>query len=68
MEQRIVDYHQDAEEYWVAELECGHFPHLRHNPPWVIRAWVVHPDGRESMKGKKLECKKCTAGAPRDWQ
>ena len=68
MEQAIVNFHQDAAQDWVAELECGHFQHVRHNPPWVLRAWVINVEGREAMKGKKLNCKKCDAGAPSDAQ
>ena len=25
---------------WVAELECGHTQHVRHDPPWTNRPWV----------------------------
>jgi hypothetical protein len=52
----------------VAELECGHFQHTRHNPPWVNRPWVITPEGRTSAIGDKLQCKKCDAGAPPDRQ
>ena len=27
MERRIVGFHQDDEQHWVAELECGHTQH-----------------------------------------
>ena len=30
MEKRIVGYQQDEEQHWMAELECGHHQHLRH--------------------------------------
>jgi hypothetical protein len=40
MERSIVGFHQDTEHHWVAELECGHFQHTRHDPPWVNRPWV----------------------------
>lgn len=66
MEQRIVGFHRDEEQHWVAELECGHNQHVRHNPPWTNRPWVTTPEGRTQTLGKKLRCKKCDEGAPRD--
>lgn len=65
-ESRIVGYHVDAENHWVAELECGHFQHVRHNPPWMNRPWVVTVEGRDKMIGTKLQCKKCDVDAPPD--
>lgn len=66
MDRRIVGYHVDDENDWVAELECGHFQHVRHNPPWINRPWAVSPEGRASMLGRPLPCRKCDAGAPPD--
>jgi hypothetical protein len=67
MEKRIVGFHQDEERHWVAELECGHNLHVRHDPPWTVRAWVVTPEGRSSALGEMRNCRKCDSGAPRDW-
>lgn len=66
MQRFIVGYHLDAEEHWVAELSCGHFQHVRHNPPWQERFWVITEAGRNSRRGTPLNCKKCDAGAPPD--
>lgn len=66
MKQPITGFHLDDESDWVAELACGHVQHVRHNPPWVERAWVVTQDGRASMLGQLLECKKGEAGSPAD--
>lgn len=66
MDKRIVGFHLDDANDWVAELECGHFQHVRHKPPWTRRPWVVTPEGRRSMLGQQLACKKCDAGAPLD--
>lgn len=66
MQSSITGYHLDADNDWVAELACGHFQHVRHNPPWVSRPWVISVDGRKSMLGHNLTCKKCDMGAPRD--
>jgi hypothetical protein len=30
---RIVGFHTDVEGDWVADLECGHTQHVRHDPP-----------------------------------
>lgn len=68
MKQAITAYHKDEENDWVAELACGHFQHVRHNPPWFNRPWVETTAGRESMLGFELACKKCDAGAPKDRQ
>lgn len=67
MDQPIVGYHQDSEGHWVARLACGHQQHVRHDPPWIQRPWVVTEAGRASVLGRLLGCRKCDAGAPRDW-
>ncbi len=66
MEQPIAGYHQDEAHDWVAELACGHFQHVRHNPPWILRPWVITAEGRARMRGSVLNCRKCDAGAPAD--
>ena len=59
MEQMIIGYHLDEENDWVAQLQCGHSQHVRHNPPWMNREWVITEAGRQSKIGEKLECLKC---------
>ncbi|MGF1753451.1 DUF3565 domain-containing protein [Vibrio makurazakiensis] len=66
MKQPITGYHLDEEGDWVAQLACGHFQHVRHQPPFICRPWVVTVDGRNSMLGHQLSCKKCDLGAPKD--
>jgi len=66
MEQPITGFHRDNDNVWVAELSCGHFQHMRHNPPFTQRPWVTTEAGRESMLGERLNCLKCDAGAPPD--
>ena len=56
---RIVGFHQDAEQHWVADLECGHTQHVRHDPPWQVRAWVITVEGRAGRLGTTLECLLC---------
>lgn len=62
----MVGYHLDIENHWVAELACGHFQHVRHEPPWTTRPWVLTEDGRRSMLGYELNCKKCDRCEPKD--
>lgn len=66
MERRIIGFHQDDERHWVARLECGHNQHVRHNPPWQSRPWVITAEGRAQAVGRILACKKCLSGAPED--
>jgi hypothetical protein len=63
---RITGFHRDDEGDWVAQLECGHDQHVRHNPPWVNRPWVVTAEGRARVVGETLLCKKCDDGGPPD--
>lgn len=58
---RIVGFHQDAEQHWVADLECGHTQHVRHDPPWQQRPWVVTAAGRSAYIGTVLQCVVCGA-------
>lgn len=56
---RIVGFHTDDEGHWVADLECGHTIHVRHDPPWQSRPWVLTVEGRARMLGVELNCIKC---------
>jgi hypothetical protein len=55
----ITGFHQDHEGHWVAELECGHGQHMRHDPPWQNRPWVLTPEGRARFIGIEIPCVKC---------
>jgi hypothetical protein len=59
MERRIVQFHQDEEGHWVGELECGHTRHLRHEPPWQVRPWVLDPRARADRIGTPIDCREC---------
>ncbi|HVK62401.1 MAG TPA: DUF3565 domain-containing protein [Bdellovibrionales bacterium] len=59
MKQKIQGYHQDSENHWVAELECGHAQHVRHDPPWMERLWVTTKEGRDSRIDAELNCVRC---------
>jgi Protein of unknown function (DUF3565) len=56
---KIVGFHMDASLDWVADLECGHQQHVRHNPPWTARHWVTTPEGRRVHIGTELPCAPC---------
>jgi len=58
MKQPVVGYHKDEDD-WVGEIRCGHNRHVRHNPPWQLRLWVITEEGRKTRLGKSLKCKKC---------
>jgi hypothetical protein len=68
IQRRITGFHLDDERHWVAQLECGHNQHVRHDPPWTNRPWVVTAEGRRKAIGELLVCKKCAEGAPPDGQ
>lgn len=59
MKRRITGFHRDEERHWVADLECGHTQHVRHDPPWQVRPWVITPEGRETRLGTTLDCRRC---------
>ncbi|NRB38262.1 MAG: DUF3565 domain-containing protein [Pseudomonadales bacterium] len=57
--QKIVGFHQDLEQHWVADLSCGHGQHMRHNPPFTNRPWTQTQQGRDGYLGTPLECLRC---------
>jgi hypothetical protein len=57
--QRIIGFHTDEEGHWVAELACGHGQHVRHDPPWQLRPWVLTAEGRARFIGVTLRCVRC---------
>jgi hypothetical protein len=59
MKRQILQFDKDDEGHWRAELECGHYQHVRHDPPLVTREWVLTLEGRAARIGKLLECRKC---------
>ncbi|MGE0790113.1 MAG: DUF3565 domain-containing protein [Sandaracinaceae bacterium] len=59
MKRPIVGFHRDAEGQWVAELACGHAQHVRHDPPFQNRPWVIREEGRADKLGSDLDCLFC---------
>jgi hypothetical protein len=59
----ITGFHQDEDGHWVAELSCGHTQHLRHQPPWQSRAWVMDAAQRLEKIGQPFDCGWCAQGS-----
>jgi len=59
MKRRIKGFEIDDEGHWRAALDCGHFQHVRHDPPLSTRYWVLTEEGRASRLGQELDCKRC---------
>ncbi|MGY4490578.1 DUF3565 domain-containing protein [Pseudomonas putida] len=55
----IEDFIRDEHGHWVAVLSCGHTQHLRHQPPWQSRPWVLDPALRAQQIGKSFRCGWC---------
>ncbi|WP_072409394.1 DUF3565 domain-containing protein [Pseudomonas sp. NFACC04-2] len=62
----VTGFHQDEDGHWVAELSCGHTQHLRHQPPWQSRAWVLDPVQRIEKIGQPFACGWCAQGSVSD--
>ncbi|SDW90075.1 DUF3565 domain-containing protein [Pseudomonas kuykendallii] len=43
----------------MAILSCGHTQHLRHQPPWQLREWVLDPARRLAQLGRPFACGWC---------
>ncbi|MEQ8166124.1 MAG: DUF3565 domain-containing protein [Alphaproteobacteria bacterium] len=56
---RIAGFHRDDEGHWVADLDCGHSRHVRHDPPFVERPWVMTEAGRKAFLGTDMPCAEC---------
>ncbi|WP_152987225.1 DUF3565 domain-containing protein [Pseudomonas sp. TTU2014-080ASC] len=59
MQVKLIDFRQDEEGHWVAVLSCGHTQHLRHQPPWQNRAWVLDETHRKARLGEVFNCGWC---------
>ncbi len=59
MKKKIIAFHVDELDDWVADLECGHSQHVRHQPPFQNRPWVIDDSLRQSFIGSELNCIEC---------
>jgi tellurite resistance-related uncharacterized protein len=63
VERTVVGFEQDEEGHWLARLSCGHAQHMRHDPPWQQRPWVLDPAARAARVGIALDCVPCNMPA-----
>jgi tellurite methyltransferase len=59
MHRQIAGFHQDDAGDWIADLSCGHTQHMRHRPPWQLRAWVLNTEERTKRIGAPIDCSQC---------
>ncbi len=64
MKSEIAGFERDEVGDWVALLACGHRRHVRHDPPWQNRPWVVTNEGRTAALGQELDCRDCDRQSP----
>jgi hypothetical protein len=66
MRSRIVAFRPDPAEKdaWIADLDCGHTQHVRHQPPFQERPWVLTPEGRARFVGFEVPCRRCEDEQP----
>ena len=64
MERAITGWSCDEHGDWVAHLVCGHRQHVRHNPPFQVRPWVLTAASRERWIGRPLGCRLCDEETP----
>jgi hypothetical protein len=60
VKRRVTGFRKDDAGDWIADLDCGHKRHVRHNPPWVNHAWIISPDGRAAFLGNEIDCGECS--------
>jgi hypothetical protein len=63
---KIVGFHQDEHDDWVAELECGHNQPSATIRPGPTAPGFVTPQGRLDHIGYELTCPKCETKIPED--
>jgi len=59
VDRKIKRFNQDENGEWVAELDCGHARHVRHDPPWQNYPWILTSEGRDDRIGALINCGLC---------
>jgi hypothetical protein len=59
MHRQVIGFYQDKDQHWVARMDCADGQHVRHDPPWMVREWVMKESSREARIGSWMECRKC---------
>ena len=57
--QPIAGFRQDEAGDWIADLACSHSQHMRHEPPFHDRPWVLTAAGRQARLGTEVACPPC---------
>ena len=60
----IVGFRQDDAGDWIAELACLHRQHIRHQPPFLERPWVMDASERAARIGSDWDCPLCDRAEP----
>lgn len=55
----MLRFSQDDAGHWVAELDCLHRQHVRHDPPMRFAEWVLDDEQRTARLGGLLDCPLC---------
>ena len=53
--EKIIDFHLNEDNHWLADLSCGQTQHVKHNPTWQQREWVLSDKGRNDFIGFEIE-------------
>lgn len=59
MERAIVAFRSDEAGHWIADLDCLHSQHVRHQPPFRLAPWVMDEAERARRVGSALDCPLC---------
>jgi hypothetical protein len=52
VQRAIVGFHRDEDDLWVAELASEHQRHVRHDPLFQMRPWVLDDESRRRRLGR----------------
>ncbi|WP_323774558.1 DUF3565 domain-containing protein [Alcanivorax sp.] len=60
----VTGFTQDDNLDWVMQLSCGHRQHVRHQPPFINRPWVMTEEGRQQHLDRVVTCTQCQRSMP----
>ena len=55
----MLGFTRDDDGDWVAQLDCRHRQHVRHDPPMRFAPWVLDDRERQARVGALLDCPLC---------
>jgi tellurite resistance-related uncharacterized protein len=62
MHRVVTGFRQDDLGDWIADLDCLHARHVRHQPPLTSRPWVQDEAARRERIGTGYYCPACDRG------